>query len=139
MKLILICLVTSLINFGDELSYLKFIVQEHFVLIMVRVNSTMDTVEYFLFDVGHFSLISTNNCFRYYKSCSLRTIIDLIKKMLNIRHVHLIINKYDIEKLLDIDEWKILVYECFQLKKVTLKVWGNMFQDEQLIKKALEI
>jgi len=96
-------------------------------------------VEYFLFDVSHFPLISTKNCFRYYRSCFLTTIIDFIKKMINIRYIHFIINKYDIEQLLNIEEWIILVNERLELKKITLQVLGNTFQNEQLMQKVLNI
>ncbi len=60
-------------------------------------------------------------------------------KMLNIRYVQLIINKYDIEQLLDVNAWKILINKSFQLKKISFQVMGNTFQNEKLIKKALEI
>jgi hypothetical protein len=104
-----------------------------------KFYTLVNYVEYFLFDVGHFPLISMNNCFRYYKSCFLITTIDFIKKLINIQYIHLIINKYDIEQLLDIDQWKTLVNECLQLKQVTLQVLGNTFQNEQLMQKVLNI
>jgi hypothetical protein len=59
--------------------------------------------------------------------------------MKNIRYIHLIANKYNIENLLNINEWKILIRNCSQLKKVTVKIMGTILQDEKLIQKILII
>jgi len=97
------------------------------------------TVEYFLLDVRHASLPSMNECSKNHKSCFLMIIIYLMKKMLNIRHVHLITNKQNLEKLLDMNEWKSLVNVCHQLKKITVEVLGSISIKEQLSRKAIEI
>jgi len=47
--------------------------------------------------------------------------------MKNIRYICLITNKFNIEQLLDVNEWKKLIDECHQLKKVTLEVMENLF------------
>jgi hypothetical protein len=96
-------------------------------------------IEYFFFNVGDLSLISANNCFRYYTSCFLASTIDFIKKMTSIRYVYLIINKYNVEQLLNIYEWKTLINECLQLNKITLEVLGNTFYNEQLKEKGRNI
>ncbi len=62
-----------------------------------------------------------------------------MKKMLNIRHVHLITNKQNLEKLLDMNEWKSLVNVCHQLKKITVELLGSISEKEQLSRKAIEI
>jgi len=97
------------------------------------------SVEYFLFDIGRVSLPSMNECFERHKSCFLMIIINLMKKMLNIQHVHLITNKHNLEKLLDINEWKCLVNVCHQLKKITVEVLGSISEKEQWSQKAIEI
>ncbi len=65
--------------------------------------------------------------------------IDFIKKMTSIRYVYLIINKYYVEQLLNIYEWKTLINECLQLNKITLEVLGNTFYNEQLKEKGTNI
>jgi hypothetical protein len=97
------------------------------------------TVEYFLLDVGHFPLISINNCFKQYTLCSLITTIDFIKTMTNIRYIYLIINKYDIKSLLDINQWITLVTDCVHLRKVNIQVLGSSLEDQQLLEKVLQI
>ncbi len=49
------------------------------------------------------------------------------------------INKYYVEQLLNIYEWKTLINECLQLNKVTLEVLGNTFYNEQLKEKGTNI
>jgi hypothetical protein len=97
------------------------------------------TIEYFLLDIRHFPLNLMNRCFLNYQSCFLMQIVTLIKIMKNIRYIHFLTSQYNIEKLLDINEWRRLIDECYQLKKVTLQVIGNGLQNEQLIQKILEI
>ncbi|CAF1071553.1 unnamed protein product [Rotaria sordida] len=97
------------------------------------------TIENFLFDVSHATLPSINDCLEHYKSCFLTTTIDLIKYMANIRYVHLIINKWNFKQLLHFKEWTRLVNECRQLKKITLKVMGNIEQDQELIEDIVKI
>jgi hypothetical protein len=97
------------------------------------------TVEYFLIDIGHFPLPSTRECYENHKSCFLITTIDLMKKMPNIRHVRVITNKYNLEELLDANEWKSLKNICFKLKTITLEVLGSMIEKEELLQKAMEI
>ncbi|CAF4273236.1 unnamed protein product, partial [Rotaria sp. Silwood2] len=92
-------------------------------------------IEHFLLDISHFPLSSMNDCLHKNESCFLMTTIDFIQDMSNIRDVRLITNKYNINKLLDLNEWRRLVDNCFLLKKITLKILGNILQDEELVKK----
>ncbi|CAF4953318.1 unnamed protein product [Rotaria sp. Silwood1] len=101
-----------------------------------QVNST---VKYFLFDVGQFPLISMSNYYECNRLCCLKSIIILIKQMANIRCVHFIINKYDIEAFMDIHEWEILVQACSQLKNIKLQILDRMFQNDELTQKVFEI
>jgi hypothetical protein len=96
-------------------------------------------VKYFLLDMGRASLISRDECFQHHSSCFLTTIIDLMKYMRNLRYFHLIINQDAVKKLLDINDWKNLFYQCFYLKKIILQVLGNTSNDELLLQKIFEI
>jgi hypothetical protein len=96
-------------------------------------------IKYFLLDMGQNPSISINECFQHYKSCFFMTIVDLMKSMINIRYFHLIINQYDVEKLLNITDWKILIDHCYHLKKVILQIFGNMLENKLLSKKIMEI
>jgi len=98
------------------------------------------TIEYFLLDVGHLPLPSMYECWKFQESCFLMITIDLIRKIHNVRHVHLIIiNEYSLKKLLNANEWTKLANTCHQLKKITLQVMGSISEDQQLIKKIIEI
>lgn len=44
--------------------------------------------------------------------------------MISIRYVHLIINKYYVEQLLNIYAWETLMNACLQLNKIILEVLG---------------
>ena len=96
-------------------------------------------VKYFLLNLDQYPLISSDECFQQYKACFLITTIDLLKYIENLRYVHLIINQYDLDKLLDMTVWKDLLFYCHLLKKVTVQILGNISQDEILTKKITEM
>jgi hypothetical protein len=102
-------------------------------------NKRNSTIKYFYLDMNQFLLTSMMSCSDRPNSYFLNTFFHLIKSMKNIEYVHLNTNDSTIKKLLDINEWKSLVRECHQLKKITLNVLGSVLQDQQLIQKALQI
>jgi hypothetical protein len=108
-------------------------------LIFKKLNQLNRTIEYLQVDVAHMSMSLRHDCSQYYNTCLLKTTIDFIKIMLNIQYVHLIINEGNVERLLDVNEWKSLVPACRQLKKVILQVTKSMSQDTQLAEKVLKI
>jgi hypothetical protein len=59
--------------------------------------------------------------------------------MPNIRYVHLINNKYNLEELLDANEWKSLIRICYQLKTITIEALKSISKIDQLSEKAIEI
>ncbi len=59
--------------------------------------------------------------------------------MCTLQRIQLVINKTNLEDLLDLDEWKRLMHICRHLKKVILQVNGEMVQNQQLIKKIVTI
>ena len=61
----------------------------------------------------------------------LRQTIDFIQCMINLRSVRLLINSYYLEGFLNDNEWKNLVNRCLQLRKITLRVIGNVLNDQQ--------
>jgi hypothetical protein len=108
-------------------------------LIFKNLKQLNRTIEYLLVDVAHMSMPLRNDCSQYYNTCLLKTTIDFIKIMPNIQYVHLIINEGNVERLLDVNEWKSLVPACRRLKKVILQVTKSMSQDKQLAEKVLKI
>lgn len=96
-------------------------------------------VQYFLLDLDCYPLISSEECFQQHQTCFLMTTRDLLRCMQRLLCVHLIINQYDLENLLHIEEWKDLSVRCSWLKKVKLQTSGNVFQDEGLARKILDI
>jgi hypothetical protein len=58
--------------------------------------------------------------------------------MINIRHVCLIMDRNNLEKFLNVNEWRYLTYECRQWKKVTLKVLGYTLERRTLNTKNTE-
>ncbi len=55
--------------------------------------------------------------------------------MCALQRIQLVINKTNLDDLLDLDEWKRLMHICRQLEKVILQLNGKMVQDQQLIEK----
>jgi len=111
----------------------------YFQLLLNLIDVPQTTIEYFLIDIHRFPVNLPNQYYMNHQSCFSIQILHLIKIMKNIRYIHLIVNKYNIENLLDVNEWKILISNCCQLKKVTVKVMGTILQDEKLIQKILKI
>ncbi|CAF2637299.1 unnamed protein product [Rotaria sp. Silwood2] len=91
------------------------------------------TIEYFLLDMGKFSLPSINTCLQQHQSCILTTTINLITAMTNIRHVRLITNTYNVMNTLDLNQWNRLATGFRQLMTIILKIMGNMLYDEELM------
>jgi hypothetical protein len=96
-------------------------------------------IESFVLSVVHTPTLLINNCVQGHNKCVLRSIIDFIKMIPNIRYVRVIINQGHIETLLDGNEWMSLVEKCKQLDKITLKVLRNMSQNVQLEQKIQDI
>jgi len=113
----------------------------HLSSIYQRDSNSMrnDTIEYFLLDACYFPRHSIDDCYQRYASCLLMTTIDFMKIMRHIRHVHIILNRYNLENMLDDAQWKSLIQLRDRLTKVTLQVTGTMIQDEQLKQKVLAI
>jgi len=106
------------------------------LLFIRKINPTVET---FVLNVAYTSLSLVNNCVQNYPKCVLRTITDFIKIMPNIQSVYLIINKGNVETLLDVGEWMGLAKICNKLEKITLKVITNMSKDTELVQKIQEM
>ncbi|CAF1450233.1 unnamed protein product [Rotaria sordida] len=96
-------------------------------------------IEYFLLDIGQFQLTSANECYQHYESCFLNTIYDLIQWMRRIQCFRLIINKYNVKKLLQVDHWKNFLYKCNSLNKITLQVIGGILENDEIQEKVREL
>ncbi len=97
------------------------------------------SLDYFSIDISHFPVVSRNQCFQQYASCFLMMVTDFIKNMCTIRHVRLITDECYLKKLLNVNEWKSLVYVCFRLETIILRVLGSLLNNVQVEKKQLEI
>ncbi|CAF0983799.1 unnamed protein product [Rotaria sordida] len=97
------------------------------------------SIEYFLLDMNKFSLFPTNDCLQHHESCSLMTTVDFMENMRNIRHVQLTTTKYNINPLLNLNEWIRLATNCNVLNKITLGIVGNMIPDKESTQKILKI
>jgi len=49
------------------------------------------------------------------------------------------INNYDLKRFLDRNQWKYLVNDCDQLRKITLQVIGDMLEDKEWTQKLQQI
>jgi hypothetical protein len=97
------------------------------------------TVEYFLLDIGHFSVPWVHQCLHNERSCFLMTLIDFIGSMHNIRYVRLIAAKDNVNQFLDWDKWKSLLTMCHQFQKVTVETSQSTLSGERLVRKAMTI
>jgi len=102
-------------------------------------NIPRRTIEYFLLDASRFNSSSMDSSFQDKDSSVIIRTIDIIKLMINIRYVHLMINNYDLKRFLDRNEWKYLVNESYQLRKITLEVTGEILEDKKLTQKVQNI
>ncbi|CAF4255601.1 unnamed protein product, partial [Adineta steineri] len=107
-----------------------------------QTNSSSEinrTLEYLLIDMTHFPFTTQNDCQQKYASCLLMTIIDLIRSMTALKRVCFITNTESFMNLLDVDEWRKLVYSFFKPKQVTLRVLGGGLDKNLIMKMVSEI
>jgi hypothetical protein len=97
-----------------------------------------DTIKHFLLDICHYRMPVKNTC-HYYKSCFWKTIADLIKNMCNLQRIQLVINKTNLEELLDLSEWRRMMHTCRHLKNVILQVNRKMVQNRKLMEEIATI
>ena len=97
------------------------------------------SIQYFVLDMGNFSLPSISDCFYHEQSCLLRTTIPFLANMHNIQHFRLITNSYNAHILLDVDEWIRLIYTIDPLRKVTLQILRSMPSDEDILQKLTQL
>ncbi|CAF3619994.1 unnamed protein product [Rotaria sp. Silwood1] len=111
----------------------------HTYIILSKIKNLNFTVESFVLDVTGDSMSVKNDCAQFHATCFLMTMADFIKIMRNIRYVRLTVNNINVEKLLDINEWKSLIITCVRLEKIKLKLIKNMPQNTQTKQNILEI
>lgn len=77
-----------------------------------------------------------NECLLHGHLCFFSTIMNLIKSLITIRHIHLIINDNDIEQWMDETIWERLVDNNWRSEKIVLQLSKNIPDKEELIKKV---
>jgi len=122
-----------------ELHSAKTIHTSYFNNERIREFMQNTTIEYFLLDIDYINSNLMKNFVGGYDACFLNKTIHFIKHMINIRYVHLMINYFNLEKFLDENEWKNLINECHQLRKIKLQVTGDMLEDKEWTKKVQNI
>jgi len=103
---------------------------------IVNFNTTIESIVLNV-DQIFFSLV--NKCGQHHRKCELKTITDFIKIMSNIRYVCVILNKGNVETLLDVNEWVSLVTFCNKLDKIKLKMITKPSKDTQIAQKIQDI
>lgn len=83
-------------------------------------------VKYFLLDLDQFPLISSDECYQQHETCFLMTMVEFVRCMPWLHVLHLIVNPYDLEKLMDMDQWENLFLYCYFLRKVKVEILGNV-------------
>ncbi|CAF2768867.1 unnamed protein product [Rotaria sp. Silwood2] len=104
----------------------------HISIMLKKIKNLNETVEYFVLNVAHASMGFIKNCAQYYATCFLMAITDFIKIMRNVRHVGLIIDSINVDRLFDVKEWTSLVTACHQLEKIRIKIIRNTSEDIRL-------
>ncbi|CAF3366534.1 unnamed protein product [Rotaria sp. Silwood2] len=102
-------------------------------------SSISNSIEYILIDIKRSSSCSIDDTFQFDQSFSFIEIADFFQNISNIRHIHLIINKQNINHFLNLDQWKILRQNCTMLNKITLNIIGNILEDEEFTQTLLKI
>jgi hypothetical protein len=108
-------------------------------LLFTGITYLNTSVESFVLNIGHTSSSIVNKCRENYPKCELRTIADFIRIMSNIRYVCVILNKGNVETLLDVNEWVSLVTFCNKLEKIKLKMITKPSKDTQIAQKIQDI
>ncbi|UJR34515.1 hypothetical protein I4U23_021923 [Adineta vaga] len=97
------------------------------------------TIEYFRLDISRLVSCPMDPSMNSYISELLLASVEFISKLPNVHSVYFIVNKLIIERLLDIKRWVYVVEKCSQLKKVTMKVSGDMSPNNPLTQTKLQI
>ena len=97
------------------------------------------TVKYFLFDIGHSLVPFLEHWVTECKPCLLLAIIDFIESTHNIQYVRLITSIYNVDEVLQSNQWKDLMDACSKLKNVTIEMVHSTVFGERLVHKVMEI
>ena len=100
-----------------------------------------DSTETFVFDVGHFPLASNRYCPSEDRFCFLRSAVEFIQSLVNVRRVRFIANRRQIVTFFQIDQWEQLIIGCLQLERVIIQLvdGGEFTQEAEKIEEQLRI
>ena len=93
----------------------------------------------FLLDLDNYPLITREECFAEHPACFLGTLMEFLRAMPRIECFHLIVNRYDLENLIEREEWESLFYRLFYLKKVKLRILGTITDEDVLWEKIEQL
>ena len=105
---------------------------------MFDISACSLYVTYLLLDLDQFPLISMEECYQEYQTCFLRTLTEFVKHMSWLKYLHLIVNQYDLDNLMNMEQWRGLVFNCRYLRKVKLQILANVADSEILSRKILQ-
>lgn len=94
------------------------------------------TIRYLLIDIGHVPVPSFNQCSLNHRFCFLKSIAVIMKKFSNIRQIRFRTDIFNLEYLLDAEEWQSIFEVCSQLNKIRMDILQGDSQREQLLPKA---
>ena len=95
------------------------------------------TIRYLLIDIGYTPLPSLNGCLQNHQSCFLKSTIDLIRTLVNIRQVRFLTSKDNLKKLLDADEWRTVFVDCPELNKIRMDILEGSSERDLLFERAM--
>lgn len=97
------------------------------------------TTVYLLIDLGYLSVPSSNECSENHHLCFMMSMIQFIKRFSNIQHIRFVTNKYNLELVINADQWTTVFDDCPQLKKITMDVLGGSSEQDLLLKTAMTL
>ena len=100
-----------------------------------------DSIETFVFDAGHFPLAFDRFCPSEDRFCFLRSAVEFIQSLVNVRRVRFITNRREIVTFLRADQWQQLITECLRLEQVIIQLvdGGEFAWEAEKIEEQLRV
>jgi hypothetical protein len=94
-----------------------------------EIYFNMPFLRYFLFDVGHYLIPSSNECLIEQATCFLQQAARLIQAMPSVEVVRFRIASHQLDKILHVQPWIDAVQQCYRLRKIVLHILDTNNED----------
>ena len=97
------------------------------------------TITSFIFDSGHRPLRSILYCPRTGRACFLRSIVEFIQSLVNVRRVRFVTDRYQVQTFFQFNLWQKLICGCLKLDRIIIQLLddGNFTREAEEIEQCL--